>query len=201
MKTLKTILLLNFLFMAGFATAQTDSAANHRKADKWVKSRTWAKGLKIKPDPSINSLEFMRQYESDKVLWDKAFAFLSDDILATLVPGKYTIDGDNVYATISLGPPKKIEDVKWESHRKYIDLQYVIMGKIKIGLAPVATATVTEPYGESRDAANYTTEGKYLTATPKGFFLFFPQDAHRPDIKIDGYDTLKKLVIKIRYKE
>ncbi len=201
MKTLKIGALL-FLFFAAIATnAQTDSAAKVKVAVKWVKSHEWAKDLKIKPDPSINAVEFMKQYESDKALWSKVFAFLGDSKLATMAPGKYPIDGDNAYAMISSGPPKKLEDVKWESHRKYIDLQYVISGKIKLGMAPVAKATVTEPYSESRDAANYNIEGKYLTATPKEFFLFFPQDAHRPDIKVEGADSLKKLVIKIKYKE
>jgi len=201
MKTPKITLLLSFLLIAGLTYAQTDSAASVKKANKWVKSHVWAKDLEIKPDPSINSIEFERQYESNKELWDKAFSYLGDEKLSTIAPGKYPIDGDNVFAIITLGAPKKLEDVKWESHRKYIDLQYVIRGKIKIGVSPVSAAKVTEPYGDSRDAANYTAEGKYLTATPKEFFLFFPQDAHRPDIKIDGADTLKKLVIKIRYKE
>lgn len=201
MKTLKITALLFLLSAAITANAQTDSAAKAKAANKWIKSHQWAKNLKIKPDASINSVEFMKQYESDKALWDKAFAFLGDRNLSTMAPGKYPIDGDNAYAIISAGPPKKLEDVKWESHRKYIDLQYVISGKVKIGVAAVAKATVTEPYSESRDAANYNVDGKYLTATPKEFFLFFPQDAHRPDIKVDGADSLKKLVIKIRYKE
>jgi biofilm protein TabA len=201
MKTLKIVALLTLFFIAISAHAQSDSAARVKAAGKWVKSHEWAKDLKIKPDPSINSVEFMRQYQSDKVLWDKVFAFLEDDKIKTMAPGKYPIDGDNAYAMISSGPPKKLEDIKWESHRKYIDLHYVISGKVKLGMAPVANATVTEPYSESRDAANYNVEGKFLTATPKEFFLFFPQDAHRPDIKVDGADSLKKLVIKIRYKE
>jgi YhcH/YjgK/YiaL family protein len=201
MKTSKIILILTFLLIAGSTYAQTDSAANVKKANKWIKSHVWAKDLKIKPDPSINSVEFERQYESNKELWDKAFTYLGDEKLNIIAPGKYLIDGDNAFAIITLGPPKKLEDVKWESHRKYIDLQYVIKGKIKIGVSPVSAAKVTEPYTDSRDAANYTAEGRYLTATPKEFFLFFPQDAHRPDIKVDGSDTLRKLVIKIRYKE
>ena len=201
MKTLKIAALLFLFFAVTTVHAQTDSAAKVKAANKWVKSHEWAKDLEIKPDPSINSVEFMKQYESNKALWDKAFAFLGNSKLATMAPGKYPIDGDNAYAMISAGLPKKLEDVKWESHKKYIDLQYVISGKIKIGVAPVAKATVTEPYSENRDAANYNVDGKYLTATPKEFFLFFPQDAHRPDIKVDGADSLKKLVIKIRYKE
>jgi len=201
MKTLKIATLL-FLFSAAITVnAQTDSAAKIKAANKWVKSHEWAKDLKIKPDPSINSVEFKKQYESDKALWDKVFLFLGDSKLSTMAPGKYPIDGDNAYAMISTGPPKKLEDVKWESHKKYIDLHYVISGKVKLGMAPVAKATVTESYSESRDAANYTVDGKFLTATPKEFFLFFPQDAHRPDIKTDGTDSLKKLVIKIKYKE
>lgn len=201
MKTLKIAALLLLFSAAAAANAQTDSATKVKTANKWVKSHEWAKDLKIKPDASINSVEFMKQYESDKALWDKVFAFLNDDKLSTMAPGKYPIDGDNAYAMISAGPPKKLEDVKWESHKKYIDLHYVISGKIKIGVAPVSKATVTEPYNETRDAANYNVDGKFLTATPKEFFLFFPQDAHRPDIKVDGADSLRKVVIKIKYKE
>ena len=54
---------------------------------------------------------------------------------------------------------------------------------------------------EAKDAANYTAKGKYYAATPQNFFLFFPDDVHRPDIRVKGYDTLKKLVIKIRHKQ
>jgi biofilm protein TabA len=201
MKTLKFVALLFLLSAATTVAAQTDSVAKAKAANKWVKSREWAKDLKIKPDASINNLEFMKQYESNKTLWDKAFAFLGDSKLSTMAPGKYPIDGDNAFAIISSGRPKQLEDVKWESHRKYVDLQYVISGRVKIGMAPVAKATITEPYSDSRDAANYNVDGKYLTATPKEFFLFFPQDAHRPDIKVEDTDTLKKLVIKIRYKK
>jgi len=201
MKTLKIAALLLLFSAATAVNAQTDSAAKVKAANKWVKSHEWAKDLKIKPDASINSVEFMKQYESDKALWDKVFSFLGDSKLATMAPGKYPIDGDNAYAIVTSGLSKKLEDVKWESHKKYIDLHYVISGKVKIGVAPVSKATVTEPYSETRDAANYNVDGKFLTATPKEFFLFFPQDAHRPDIKVDGADSLRKVVIKIKYKE
>lgn len=202
MKIIKKLSLLLILIVAGEVAfgQNADSAAAVKKADKWVKSHVWAKNLKLKLFNDVNSVEFKRQYEANKPMWNKVFKFLGDSKLPSLAAGKYPIDS-NAYATITDGAPKNIENVKWESHRKYIDLQYVIAGKVKIGVSPVTSATVTEPYNESKDAAHYTAEGKYYVAQPGEFFLFFPQDAHRPDIKIDGYDTLKKLVIKIRYTE
>lgn len=173
---------------------------NTTQARKWVKSRKWANGSELKLSPSTNYVEFARQYHAGKEYWDKAIAFLTDKArLDTLKPGKYVIDGDNAFAMITEGPEKDFDQSAWESHRKYIDLHYVISGEEKIGAAPVATAAVTRPYDAEHDIANYTADGKYYIATPSEFFLFFPGDAHRPGIKTPGHETDKKLVIKIKY--
>lgn len=171
-----------------------------RKANAWVKRKTWAPNLKINIYADVNSAEFKRQYESNKATWDKVFAFLADSTkLASLPAGMYPIDGKNAYASITEAPSKTPEAAKWEAHRKYIDLQYVIKGEEKIGVAPLASATVTEPYDEKKDSAHYTADGKYYTATPAEFYLFFPSEAHRPNLKVDGFDTVKKMVIKINF--
>jgi biofilm protein TabA len=85
-----------------------------------------------------------------------------------------------------------LDKAGWESHKKYIDLQYVIRGKEQIAVSPIDKATVTKPYDETKDVANYTAEGTFYTAEPGTFFLFFPQDVHRPNIKVAGYDMVKK---------
>jgi len=194
----KLLLLLPFLSFTGSILAQGTTAWTEKSAAKWLHSNEWKNGLKLDVHPSVNKVVFAQQYYKNKVIWDKAFAFLRDSNLLALKPGKYVIDGDNAYATITEAPSKTFEQSAWESHRKYIDLQYVIKGEEKIGVAPVATATVIKPYDDSRDAANYNAEGQYYIATPSRFFLFFPGDAHRPNIKVDGYDMVKKLVIKIK---
>jgi biofilm protein TabA len=173
---------------------------DNKDAKRWVKSRVWANGLNLKVSKAVNANEFERQYMAETLYWDKAFKFLSDANIKNIAPGKYTIDGDNVYAIITNGPNKQFANTKWESHRNYIDLQYIIEGKEKMGVAPLESAIVTKPYDQAKDAAHYTAEGNYFIATPKEFFLFFPSDAHRPNILVAGYDTLRKVVIKIRYK-
>jgi len=45
---------------------------------------------------------------------------------------------------------------------------------------------------------NYQGEGTYYTAGQDEFFLFFPNNAHRPTIKAEGFDSSKKIVIKIK---
>jgi len=190
--------LLVFIVISGSVSAQTDSV---KKANKWVKSKVWAKNLMVNVYPDVNSVEFEHQYKANKEAWDKAFAFLSDKaMLDTLKPGNYPIDGKLAYASITDVPSKRDAAAKWESHRKYIDLQYVIRGAEKMEEMPITNATVIEPYKEAKDAAHYTGNGKFYTATPADFYLFFPSDVHRPNIKADGFDgNVKKLVIKISY--
>jgi biofilm protein TabA len=168
------------------------------KAAQWMKNGAWKNAVSIKPHSSINPQEFAGQYHKNQELWDKAFLFLSRNDLGALAPGTYPIAGDDLYATISEYVPKDFEESGWESHRRYIDLQSMITGKEKIGVASVSKAKLTEAYDEVKDIAHYETPGKYYLARPGDFFLFFPEDAHRPSIKYEGNATVRKLVIKIR---
>jgi len=193
-----TKLILLFIFSGAVIPAVAQDSWTKSTAAEWVNKNEWKNGLKLNLDTSTNKKVFAEQYHRNQAAWDKAFAFLRDSDLTKLKPGKYPIDGTNVYATITEAPSKEFEASAWESHRKYIDLQYVIRGQETIGVAQVSKATVTKPYNEAGDSANYNVQGQYYVAMPGTFFLFFPSDAHRPNIKVAGYDVVKKIVIKIR---
>nr|WP_157536248.1 YhcH/YjgK/YiaL family protein [Mucilaginibacter sp. L294] len=194
------IAVISFITMENSAIAQqkTDGSVSQKTAENWLKSSKWKDGLKLEVSPSVNTAEFYKQYYANKAVWDKVFLFLKQTNLDTLSPGKHPIDGDNAYASVTEGPSKELDKAGWESHRKYIDLQYVIKGKERIDAINIDKATVTKPYDEAKDGAAYTAEGTSYTAEPGTFFLFFPQDVHRPNIKVAGYDVVKKLVIKIK---
>ena len=167
----------------------------------WYNTIPSNNGLMLTPSKSINQQEFFRQYRKDSLFWIKAFTFLKTKDLANLAPGVYVIDTGNVIATVSEGPTKKIEDVKWEAHRNFNDLQYVIKGKALMGVAPSADTrgVLIIPYSNTNDNENFTNDGgEYFDADPNTFFIFSPQEMHRPAIKVDGYDTIKKIVIKVR---
>ncbi|MDE3182431.1 MAG: YhcH/YjgK/YiaL family protein [Bacteroidota bacterium] len=175
------------------------NAQTKKENEIWFKKQEWLGGLKLQPHSSTDMQEFARQYHANKKYWDEAFAFLKNHDLSKLAVGKYPIDGDNVYATVTNDPTKDFDVSKWESHKKYTDLQYVISGEEKIGVDPGAKGlTVTEPYNEQKDVAHYTGPGKLYDAKPGTFFLFFPGTAHRPNITTGGNKTDLKIVIKIK---
>jgi hypothetical protein len=114
------------------------SGWSSRKIDQWFEKGEWLGGWKEVPDESINRKSFAISYFSNRDRWDKAFAFLRDNDLSSIELKRYDIDGDNVYATVSEYLTKNEEDARYEVHRAYIDIQYVVSGKELIGVAPLS---------------------------------------------------------------
>jgi biofilm protein TabA len=191
-------LLLFFLVSINLYSQAQSGEWTKTKAKKWFKQKEWLNGVKLTPHTSIDKVEFARQYHLNKAAWDKAFAFLKEHDLQTIEKGKYPIDGENIFATVTEDPSKDFDKTNWESHRKYIDVQCVITGEEKMGKCAVAKATVTKPYDEKKDVANYTAEGKIYSIPTGSFIIFFPSEAHRPNITPGGNKIVKKIVIKVR---
>ncbi|MBX2963821.1 MAG: YhcH/YjgK/YiaL family protein [Cyclobacteriaceae bacterium] len=188
------------LLMLATITLSAQSSENwtEQKAEKWFKKKEYLNGLQATPHEAIDKLQFARQYQLNKVLWDKAFAFLKETDLQTLTTGRHVIDGDNVFGLVSEGPTKDYDKTAFESHKNYIDLQFVISGEENMGVAPLADVTLDKPYNERNDIMFYTGEGKIYTVPQNSFLIFFPSDAHRPNITPGGNKVVKKIVIKIR---
>ena len=193
------LLFITMFFVTLLANAQSPSVKmTDKQAAQWLNKNVFTHRQKISPHKSTNFGVFAYQYNKNKVVWDKVFKYLKETNLEELKPGKYEIDGDLAFVTIAEGPTKSIENAKWEAHKKYLDIQYVISGKEKIGLAKESNAKITLSYSEEKDFSNYEAEGTNYEANPSVFFLFFPSDAHRPGIKVEGVENDKKAVFKIK---
>ena len=199
---MKRFLLLASLFvslgLSHLSAQSTNSEWPAHKAKKWFKTKEWLNGLSITPHSSIDKEQFAKQYHLNRAAWDKAFAYLKNTDLNALATGRHVIDGENVFAIVTEAPSKDYEKTAFESHRKYIDLQYVISGEEKMAKAPVGSVTVNKPYDEKADIAFYTGEGKIHTVPAGTFMLFFPTEAHRPNITPGGNKVVKKIVIKVK---
>ncbi|MEG0804388.1 MAG: YhcH/YjgK/YiaL family protein, partial [Pygmaiobacter sp.] len=130
----------------------------------------------------------------------KALQFLSQANLAQLKPGRYAIDGDAVYASVQLYQTGFADENRYESHRNYIDVQYVISGEEQIGCAALAEM----PKG-AYDAANDITyyqdppvEAQKMLCLRAGELVILPpQIAHKPCCIAKKAQPVKKVVVKV----
>lgn len=153
--------------------------------------------LPLRPHPSIDTVEFNRQYLGAKTWWDEAFVYMRTVDLASLKPGTYPIDGDNVFIKVTQSP-KEFDSTRWEGHRYYHDVHFIADGKERIGKGLLAADTAITAYESARDVTFYRGPGDYYPVRPGEFFIFFAGEAHRPFIKEPGYIAVKHIVIKVR---
>jgi YhcH/YjgK/YiaL family protein len=188
------------------------TSCNNRRSDnpeqwseeeltEWYSEGAWKQAYNSTPDESVNQREFAILYHKNPERWNKAFAFLAKENLQSLEKGRYELDGTNLFATVDEYVPKKMAEAQFEAHRVYADIQVVLSGKEQIGIAPYDATVITIPYDVERDIMFMSaTEGKNLIATPGRFFLFFPDDAHRPSVRVNENDSslVKKVVVKVK---
>lgn len=128
----------------------------------------------------------------------KALQYLKETDFTNLEAGKYEIDGENIFAVVSEYNTKPLSAGKWEAHKKYIDIQYIVSGKEKLGFTESEKVIVMEEYNEDSDYTIYKGDGNFLIADEKYFAIFFPTDIHMPGMAINIPKQVKKVVLKVR---
>jgi YhcH/YjgK/YiaL family protein len=179
--------------------SKTPDKRSEKELDEWFNNGEWKQGWEARPDESVNQNEFARLYSENPERWDKAFRFLSEQNLAELEKGRYELEGADLFVNVDEYVTRNEEDVLFEAHKKYADIQVLISGEEKIGVLPLDATTVSIPYDEEKDIMFLTAEDEnYRSAVPGKFFLFFPEDAHRPTVKSAENSPVKKIVVKVR---
>lgn len=145
----------------------------------------------------IDSLSACAKYTSLNPHFAKAFYFLATNDLNTIAPGKYTIDGENVFANIVEAPLKTAEVAKMEVHNNYLDIQICIKGKETFGwIKREACNKPIDEYNPEKDILFLEDKATtFFTLNEGEFAIFFPEDGHQPMI---GEGNIRKCIIKVR---
>jgi YhcH/YjgK/YiaL family protein len=130
----------------------------------------------------------------------RALDYLKQTDLAALEPGRYEIEGASLYAVVSEYSTREPGGGRWEAHRRYIDLQYLVRGTERIGHAQLDRLHA-EPYDEQKDVMWVSGSGQFVTLEPGDFMILWPHDAHMPGIARDVPAPVKKIVVKIAVQE
>lgn len=128
----------------------------------------------------------------------KAFEYLAQTDLAALDKGKYEIEGSNIFAIVNEYDTVDTATEQMESHKQYIDIQYMVSGSELIGHDFLKDQQPSKAYDEAADYQLFAEDPMFFSRLEKGMFaIFFPTDLHMPNIKVSTPAPVKKVVVKI----
>lgn len=128
----------------------------------------------------------------------RALEYLRQTDFEQIEPGRYQLDGERLVAIVQRYRTKPLSEAVWESHRRYIDVQYVAGGVERFGYAHLSTQPVVrQPYLDERDVIFYEPQRDLLEAPAGTFLIFFPHDVHAPGIAVVEPLEVLKVVVKV----
>ncbi len=133
----------------------------------------------------------------------KAIEFLRRPDLASLDAERVEIDGDRVFALPQRCETVPPEKARYEYHRRYIDLQFILEGEETIGWAPAARMRITEAYDREKDITFGDVppgEATLVRLQAGQVAVFYPEDAHAPRLASRGPAAVRKVVVKVEVK-
>jgi len=148
----------------------------------------------------FDNIKNYKQYCCMHKNFQKAFDFLVNSDLKNMTDGKYQIDGDLIYANVQTLKTKPIEEKKWEVHRDYIDIQYLITGKEKMGYGLLKDySNVVVPYDKEKDIEFLNgAKFNFVDVFEENFVIFYPNDVHAPMLSVNDVEEIKKVIVKIK---
>lgn len=128
--------------------------------------------------------------------------FLLETDLSSLPLGEHEIQGKEIYAKITEYETEPKERRRPESHKKYVDIQYICSGEEMIGSAPIVEiGEISEDCLSERDILFYKSVGSetQVILTQGMFAVYFPWDVHRPNCNASEQATkIRKILVKVR---
>ncbi|WP_374504780.1 YhcH/YjgK/YiaL family protein [Flavobacterium sp.] len=144
----------------------------------------------------LDTLDNYQLYSTINERIAKGFAFLHNTDLDTISSGRHDIEGDTIFALVQEYQTKPLAECKLESHKKYIDIQYVIRGEEFMGVTTKNNQKILEQ-DEDKDYTFYEGTTSLVRVSKGMFTIFFPDDLHQPCVQTESAAEVKKVVIKV----
>jgi len=128
----------------------------------------------------------------------QAFKWLEQFTLEIPV-GRYPLGGEELFALVQSYDTVLPAAKKFESHRRYLDIQYVAAGAETMLYIPISDLQPTMEYDEQKDILLYAEPDRAsaFTLLPGCFAIFYPQDGHKPGVIWQSPTQVRKVVLKV----
>ncbi len=132
---------------------------------------------------------------------DRAIEWLENADFTRIEDGRYDLDGPDFRAIISTASTVAPEEAVMESHKKYIDLQYIIEGEENFFVEHLEEMGAPTSENAERDIYFYKGAKKeQMILVPEGYFMIlFPQDAHATRVMTNEPKQTRKVILKVRF--
>jgi biofilm protein TabA len=118
------------------------------------------------------------------------------DLLA-LPEGRHDIEGDRLFALVQEYTTRGAADCRWEAHRRYTDIQYVVVGVERMGYTNITHASEQQSYDAERDVTFFDPGTDFVTVHAGMFVIFAPEDVHAPGGAAGEAQVVRKIVLKV----
>lgn len=149
----------------------------------------------------IDRLENWKIYFSGPA-WQCAFDFLTS-LKPDAEDQEYVLQGKDIFARIMSYKTRLPDTAVLEAHRRYVDIQTILVADEGIEWFPIENLDIKVPYDMTKDVAFYKRPERPLAriGLHSGIFVtFFPEDAHMTQLMVgDTARLVKKVVVKISY--
>jgi len=93
---------------------------------------------------------------------------------------------------------KERDQCFFESHKQYIDVQFILEGEEIIEVAQTQDLVTNMSYSEEMDLIKYEdSKGSSIRLQKGDVAIFYPEDAHMPCLKIENSVKVVKTVVKV----
>ncbi|MGT2911695.1 YhcH/YjgK/YiaL family protein [Streptococcus cameli] len=128
---------------------------------------------------------------------DTALIGIQKQELSQLPLGRHDIDGDAVFFMLQENTLDKEVGSDFEYHREYLDLHFLLAGQ-EITRYGFGDRIESKGYDRQNDFGLETCEQEMdVVIDQEHFVIYFPGEAHRPNVYAGEGETVKKCVVKV----
>ncbi|HIP13076.1 MAG TPA: DUF386 domain-containing protein [Arcobacter sp.] len=139
------------------------------------------------------AFEYLEQVIKDGTIENKRLLSLTMNAF-----NKVDLDKDN-FGLEQVYLSKDRKKCFFESHKRYIDVQFIVEGEEIIEIANINKLEINENYNESMDLIKYNMgDQSSIIKLKKGdVAIFYPEDGHMPCVELTNSTKVIKTVVKV----
>ena len=144
-----------------------------------------------------NIIDLQKKEHSTEKL-KRAISFLCRSGLAEIPDGWYDL-GEGVRASVQRYVTSPAEELSFEAHERFYDVQYVVEGQEYMGVASRDGLKAKTPYDADNDVTFYEDPdlpGQVLLRKGE-YIILAPEDAHKPRCAAGEPAPVMKIVVKV----